>query len=65
MEKTEKFGGIEIPISMGLATKTSIYQLTAEGKIPHAKISGKLIFCRTDLEEWVRKHAVPVKEPSV
>lgn len=59
--KKEDFGGIEIPIAMGLATKTSIYRLTSEGKIPHYKINGKLKFLEEELQEWIKKHKVPLR----
>lgn len=46
----------------GLA-KSYLYKLTASGKIPHYKPSGKLIyFDRTELEQWMLRNPVKTAE---
>lgn len=46
----------------GLA-KSYLYKLTASGKIPHYKPSGKLIyFDRTELEKWMLRNPVKTAE---
>lgn len=46
----------------GLA-KSYLYKLTASGKIPHYKPSGKLIyFDRAELEKWMLRNPVKTAE---
>lgn len=46
----------------GLA-KSYLYKLTASGKIPHYKPSGKLIyFDRAELEKWMLRNPVKIAE---
>lgn len=46
----------------GLA-KSYLYKLTASGKIPHYKPSGKLIyFDRAELEQWMLRNPVKTAE---
>lgn len=35
-------------------TRTSLYGLVKRGKIPHAKIGGRLHFSRFDIDKWIR-----------
>ena len=46
----------------GLA-KSYLYKLTASGKVPHYKPSGKLIyFDRAELEQWMLRNPVKTAE---
>ena len=52
----------EAVLFTGLA-KSYLYKLTASGKIPHYKPSGKLIyFDRTELEQWMLRNPVKTAE---
>lgn len=52
----------EAVLFTGLA-KSYLYKLTASGKIPHYKPSGKLIyFDRTELEKWMLRNPVKTAE---
>jgi excisionase family DNA binding protein len=52
----------EAVLFTGLA-KSYLYKLTASGKIPHYKPSGKLIyFDRAELEKWMLRNPVKTAE---
>lgn len=52
----------EAVLFTGLA-KSYLYKLTASGKIPHYKPSGKLIyFDRAELEQWMLRNPVKTAE---
>lgn len=38
----------------GVFTKRFLYRLTSEGRIPHRKVRGRLIFTVADLEDYIQ-----------
>ncbi len=43
----------EVAKSIGVST-TTIYKLVKEGKIPHKKIGGRIVFHRNSIESWLQ-----------
>jgi len=53
------FSGIELPVKMGIGSKSTIYKMTHRGEIPHYKIrGGKLLFHKDELIRWVQGHKI-------
>lgn len=47
----------DVAILTGLS-KSTLYKLTSQGKIPHYKPSGKMVyFDRKELEKWLRQNS--------
>ena len=42
---------------------STIYRLSSERKIPHVKVSGRLLFDNDRIEQWVQEQAVEVRQP--
>lgn len=42
-----------------------VYDLVAQGAIPHSRVSGKLLFPRALVDEWVRKNTADLALPSM
>lgn len=43
-------------------SKSVLYQLTSKKQIPHIKKGGKLLFRRTEVDEWLSESQQPVTE---
>jgi len=42
----------------------TLYALVAQGRVPHVRLGRRLVrFSRSDLDEWLKKHAVAPKAP--
>lgn len=37
-----------------ITTKTSVYTLVSQGRIPYEKVNGKLIFSRANIDGWLK-----------
>jgi excisionase family DNA binding protein len=46
---------------LGLA-KSTLYKMTSSRMIPHSKISGKIIFKRSELDELITKHKIKTRQ---
>ncbi|NCB84748.1 MAG: DNA-binding protein [Bacteroidia bacterium] len=53
----------DVAILTGLS-KSTLYKLTSQGKIPHYKPSGKMVyFDRKELEKWLRQNRNTTTNP--
>lgn len=41
--------------------KSSIYRMVSEKRIPHLKISSRLLFDEAEINEWMKKKRIPEK----
>lgn len=41
--------------------KSSIYKMTSERSIPHFKTGKKLLFKRSELDEWIKQHRIKTR----
>ncbi|MDJ1493683.1 helix-turn-helix domain-containing protein [Cytophagaceae bacterium DM2B3-1] len=50
----EQIGGIELAMQLTGLARSTIYNLTSEGKIPYMKRGKKIYFSYQELSEWLR-----------
>jgi excisionase family DNA binding protein len=60
--KTDEVGQIELAAEVTGLSKSSIYHLTHEGKIPCSKRGKRLYFKRSELETWLMEKPIPVRK---
>ena len=61
-EKVEELIGIEDLCRILKLKKSYIYLLTHEKKIPHYKLHGHLRFRLSEIEDWLKKQFIDVKD---
>jgi excisionase family DNA binding protein len=59
--KEDEIGGMALAERVTGLTKSSIYHLTHEQKIPCSKKGKRLYFKKTDLESWLTENPLPVR----
>lgn len=57
----DEVGGIDLAVKVTGLTKSSIYHLTHEQKIPCSKKGKRLYFKKSTLENWLTENPLPVR----